>query len=75
MSKTATSPLRAIRAKCLNCSGDMANEVRECIMRDCSLWPFRMGHNPNRAGLGPKVPPFQKRRSVGENGARIEILP
>lgn len=46
------SPLKAIRAKCIDCSAGVAKEVRECVVTDCSLYPFRMGKNPNRAGIG-----------------------
>jgi hypothetical protein len=51
------SPLRAIRLKCLDCSGQLINEVRNCTITCCNLWPFRMGRNPNRAGIGNKNPP------------------
>ena len=54
------SPLRAIRAKCLDCAGHQAKEVRDCLIRTCALWPFRMGKNPNRKGLGPRLPTLRK---------------
>jgi hypothetical protein len=41
-----TSPLRAIRAKCVDCSGGNEAEARKCVAYRCSLWAFRMGHNP-----------------------------
>jgi hypothetical protein len=41
--------LKAIRTKCLDCSGGMASEVRDCLVRNCALYPFRMGTNPWRA--------------------------
>ncbi len=44
------SPLKAIRAKCLECSGDYINEVRECPITDCPLYAFRFGKNPYLAG-------------------------
>ncbi len=40
------SPIRAIRAKCIDCSGGNAAEARKCVAIECALWPFRMGHNP-----------------------------
>jgi hypothetical protein len=40
------SPIRAIRSKCLDCSGGVASEVRKCVDVTCSLWPLRMGTNP-----------------------------
>lgn len=42
------SPVRAIRAKCLNCSSFNEAEVRNCIINACPLFPFRMGRNPYR---------------------------
>lgn len=46
------TPLKAIRAKCLDCCCGSMSEVRLCTMTDCPLFPFRDGHNPNRKGLG-----------------------
>lgn len=40
------SPGRAIRAKCLDCSGGNDAEVRKCVAVGCALWAFRMGSNP-----------------------------
>jgi len=34
----------AIRYHCLECSGHNHAEVRECIIKICPLWPFRMGY-------------------------------
>jgi len=48
------TPLKAIRAKCLDCCCGQANEVRLCPSSDCTLWPYRLGHNPARKGLGNK---------------------
>ena len=42
------SPLRAIRARCLDCCGDQANEVALCSAVNCPSWPFRMGSDPWR---------------------------
>ena len=42
------TPLKAIRAKCLECCCDSTYEVKMCESRDCSLWQYRLGHNPNR---------------------------
>ncbi|MFZ7134326.1 MAG: hypothetical protein ACOWWR_18420 [Eubacteriales bacterium] len=51
MSKTLT-PLKAIRAKCLDCSSMSKNEVRLCEFKGCPLYHFRFGRNPNRKGIG-----------------------
>jgi len=46
------TPLKAIRAKCLDCSGGQPSEVRRCDIEDCPLFPYRFGKNPSRAGIG-----------------------
>jgi hypothetical protein len=38
--------LKAIREKCIDCSGGSPGEVRRCPVRQCALWPYRMGTNP-----------------------------
>lgn len=45
------TPLKAIRAKCLDCCCWQSEEVRQCPLETCSLFPFRFGKNPNRAGI------------------------
>lgn len=41
------TPLKAIRAKCLECSCGSPSEVKLCPMTDCALYEFRLGKNPN----------------------------
>lgn len=55
------TPLKAIRAKCLDCSCGSTNEIKLCPVVDCSLYPFRFGKNPNRAGIGRKTGLFTKK--------------
>lgn len=43
-----TNPIKAIRAKCLDCCCGQANEVKLCPSTDCALYPFRLGKNPYR---------------------------
>lgn len=40
------TPIQAIRAKCIDCSCGILKEVRECPIKDCPLWPYRMGKRP-----------------------------
>lgn len=40
------SPVKAIRAFCLDCCGGNANDVRTCVSKICPLKPFRFGKNP-----------------------------
>ena len=46
--KQITSPLKAIRAKCLDCCFDQTTEVKLCPVSACPLHPFRFGKNPFR---------------------------
>ena len=46
--KENTNVLRAIRLKCYDCSSYQSNEVRDCIVINCPLYPFRLGKNPFR---------------------------
>ena len=43
------NPMRAIREKCLDCTCQQPIEVKECTVKTCALYPFRMGTNPYRA--------------------------
>lgn len=40
------TPIKAIRAKCLDCCCGSAHEVKLCPIEDCSLYPYRLGKNP-----------------------------
>ena len=40
------TPIKAIRAKCLDCCCGQKQEVRLCPITDCTLHPYRMGHRP-----------------------------
>lgn len=43
-----TNPVKAIRLKCLDCSGGSSTEVEKCTLTNCALYPFRLGKNPFR---------------------------
>ena len=69
------TPIKAIRAKCLDCMCGQATEVRLCPITDCSLYPYRMGHNPSRKGKGGNAGHFTPKSTAqpheseqGENG-------
>lgn len=40
------TPIKAIRKHCIFCCGDQIKEVKYCQVKDCSLYPYRMGHRP-----------------------------
>jgi len=48
------TPMRAVRAKCLDCMCGSQNEVKLCPSEDCPLFLYRFGKNPARRGLGRK---------------------
>lgn len=43
------NPVKAIRAKCIDCCCGQQAEVKSCAAKDCPLHPFRLGKNPYRA--------------------------
>lgn len=44
-------PLKAMRAKCLDCSCGSSNEVKLCPLFDCPLYPYRFGRRPQKEGV------------------------
>ena len=42
------TPMKAIRAKCLDCCAGQYSEVKMCPCTTCPLYDFRLGKNPNR---------------------------
>lgn len=42
------NPVKAIRAKCLDCCCGHPSEVAICTATKCPLFPFRYGKNPYR---------------------------
>ncbi|MFZ1935241.1 MAG: hypothetical protein WAU84_16095 [Thermoguttaceae bacterium] len=40
------TPLKAIRANCLGCSGGSPAEVRLCVIPECPLYGYRFGKRP-----------------------------
>jgi hypothetical protein len=40
------TPMKAIRLKCVDCSGGSYAEVRRCELKLCPLWPYRKGKKP-----------------------------
>jgi hypothetical protein len=44
------TPIKAMRAKCLDCCNHQTKEIRLCPMKTCPLWPYRMGKRPKNDG-------------------------
>lgn len=45
------TPIKAIRAKCLDCCAGQPKEIRLCSCEKCPLYPYRMGHRPKDDNL------------------------
>ena len=54
------TPIKAIRAKCLECSCGQWKEVRLCPVKNCPLYEYRNGHRP-KEGEGIKENDLDKK--------------
>ena len=55
-----TNPVKAIRKKCLDCCMGQQEEVKQCPVEDCDLYPFRFGKNPFRQKVERNLTDEQK---------------
>ena len=62
------TPLRAIRTKCIDCSAGSMKEVRECVMLDCPLYPYRLGKSPNRK---PRILTDEEREALRQRMVKM----
>ena len=72
----ATSPLAAIRAKCLDCCCGSFKSVKFCTLdgvnsTPCALWPFRFGKRPATIRRGP-LARFLDPAAMPDAGAALE---
>ena len=44
MAEKRLTPVKAIRAKCIECCNGQVTEVRLCQITSCPLYGYRMGH-------------------------------
>ena len=49
--KLFKTPIKSIRAKCLDCTCNQYDEIRYCTVINCALYPYRMGKKPDQATL------------------------
>ena len=61
------NPLKALRARCLDCCCGNAAEVRKCTAVACPSWPFRLGVNPFRE---KRVLSLEQKQAAAERLAR-----
>lgn len=43
MAETKLTPLKSIRAKCLDCCCGQSAEIKNCTVEKCPLYPYRLG--------------------------------
>ena len=48
------TPIKAIRAKCLECCMGSRKEVASCRITDCPLWEYRLGRRPRASDPRPE---------------------
>ena len=48
---TRLTPIKSIRAKCKECSGNQLAVIRKCQIYDCALFPYRMGKRPTEESV------------------------
>lgn len=48
LSLDISTPMKAIRAKCIDCCAGSRTEVERCGAKNCPLYLYRMGKSPNR---------------------------
>ena len=67
------SPLKALRARCIDCKAGELSQVRRCHHLDCPAWPYRMGTNPWQAPLNAEVSEARRRggRKTGRQVRKI----
>ncbi|NLE95522.1 MAG: hypothetical protein GX600_07565 [Dehalococcoidia bacterium] len=59
----ASTPIRAIRAQCIDCCCGSKHEVELCPAVECALWSYRFGVRPETAAAqGKAVDRKQARR-------------
>ena len=71
---TKLTPVKAIRAKCLDCCCGSPSEVRLCPCTDCQLYPYRMGRNPNCGSRVGKLAGAAKMRASSGDSEQEGLL-
>jgi len=52
--KVLLAPVKSIRRFCLECVYWVPTEVKDCTDKLCAIYPYRLGTNPEREGIGGK---------------------
>ena len=57
------TPIRALRLYCLKCCNGNADEVKNCPVKKCAAWPYRMGKRPTEDILHGSDISYEKKAS------------
>ena len=68
-----STPMKAIRERCLDCSGGSVKEVRECPIDNCPLHPYRFGHRPTEKATLTPMKAIRKHCLSCCNGSSTEV--
>ena len=49
--KLFDTPVKVIRKKCIDCCNGQYEEIRNCTVINCALYPYRMGRRPDRSTI------------------------
>ena len=63
--------MKAIRAKCIDCSSFQQKEVDLCEHTACTLYPYRKGKSPKGFRKTTNMKPFLERVRQGLDGVLI----
>jgi hypothetical protein len=67
LSLDSSTPMKAIRAKCIDCCAGQRSEVEQCGAVNCPLYPYRLGKSPNRK---PRQLTDEQRKAVADRLAK-----
>lgn len=62
-----STPMKAIRAKCIDCCAGQRGEVERCGAVNCPLYAYRLGKSPNRK---PRQLTEEQRKAAAERLAK-----
>lgn len=67
------TPMKAIRAKCIDCCGGNIYEPRLCTAKNCPLHPYRLGKRPKtKNGTADDSSALECVATYAENGTGKE---
>ncbi len=64
MDKLFETPIKAIRKKCLDCTCGQYEEIRNCTVINCTLYPYRMGRRPDKSTVDTIKTYYEKEQAL-----------